>query len=640
MTEPIEKPRRAMLLPVLLGVLAVYLCGAVWFAQPRSVWSPDCGARLVQIQSILQHPPEWWITYPAENLDPQHQNSPLSFYESSHGGRQYVFYSFVFALLTAPLFSAFGYLGLALLPVLGGVGTVAATYLLARRLGARYPVAPALLLGLVTPVALYSVVFWDHAVLAAIATGALYLVVVGAETNRGRLWLAAGLLLGAGVWLHEILAPYLPALVVGGWWLRGRHSGLRNGALLIAGFLLFVVPLAWVNAKVYGSPLGPHLSNNRLGSGNEIASFLLKPDEWGPGALYTLFGWGDTSPGFTWQLKEWLVNPGAKFQRELTASAWMAVPILVWMVLGATGWWRRSWPLTCATVLGLCASAVWVLRHPDWPHSPFLACPLLLVAFCAPLRREAPSSEATVTAADDSARLGIQAVAMVTLLYTLINLLKPTLGGTEWGSRHLLSIYPALIVIGWLGLERLLPATGEAWRPGARPILSACAVLAAFSLALLVHGSLVVHRMHVNNRAMADTITGALDDVVVSTSWWAPMNGAPSYYDKRVVYAGDPEHPAPPLFQRLKEQGVQSYTLIGFHTRDLWAYSSPVGYMPMPGSDRHVSLGLVSARYVLMAPKPSAPVQQAPPTDSGLPPSHQLDVPSGSEVEVIPPSHR
>lgn len=632
MIEPIEKPRRPLLLPVTLAVLAVYIGGALWFAQARSVWSPDCGARLLQIQSILQHPPDWWISYPAESLDPDHRNSPLSFYESSHGGQHYVFYSFVFALLSAPLFSALGYFGLAVLPILGAAATVAATYALAGRLGARYPAAPALLLGLFTPLALYGMVFWDHAMLAGIATGALWLTVVGAESNRGRLWLAAGLLLGAGVWLHEILAPYLPALLAGGWWLRKRHGWVRNSALLIGGFLLLVVPLALVNARVYGSPLGPHLSNNRLGSGGEIAGFLMRPDEWGPGALYTLFGWGDSSPGFTWQLKEWLVKPNDRFRSELQASTWMAFPILAWAVLGLSGWWRRCWPAAWGAVIGLAASAVWVLRHPDWPHSPFLACPLLLLAFCAPFRREA-SGTATPEPADQARPL-LQAVLLVTLLYTLINLLKPTLGGTEWGSRHLLSIYPALVIAGWLAIERLLPTvTGES-RPEARPILAACAALAVLSLALLVHGARVVHGMHVNNRAMADTISATQDDVVVTTSWWAPMNAAPAYYGKKILYAGDLEHPAPPLFERMRDQGVKSYTLLGFHPRDLWAFSSQVGYLPVPGTDRRTPMGLTMARYRLLelAPQPESPAAE----DSGLPPQHQLQIPSG--VEIAPPT--
>jgi hypothetical protein len=617
MNEP-AAVRRSVTLPLaLLGVLIVYVLGATWYAKTGAIWSPDCGARLIQVQSILKHPPEWWISYPAVALDPDHQNSPLSFYEYTHHGRTYVFYSFLFALLNAPLFRAFGYFGLALLPMLGGLGAVAATYALGQRLRLRFPVVPALVAGLATPLALYSVVFWDHSILTGLATLAIYLALTGAARDRGRYWLAAGAVLGSGLWLHEILAPYVPALILGAWWLRGRHRWLRHSGLLLLGALAFAVPLLAANAQVYGAPMGPHMGNNRLGSPGAILEFLKTPAEWGPGALYTLIGWGDACPGFTWQLRDWLADPSPKFKSEIQASLWMAVPLAGWLLLGITGWWKRWWSATVVVALGLVANAVWVFQHPDWAHSPFLACPLLLLAFWAPLRSRG-QDEAT------HIRAGLfQALVVINGVYTLMNLLKPTLGGTEWGSRHLLSIYPSLVLLGWAAVEQLLPAPGETtWRPGTRPLVGTAALLLALSLPLLVHGSQSVYGMHRNNRAMADAIRQCPDDVVVTSVWWSSMNGAPAFFDKKILYAGDSDHPAPPLFERMRAHGVKSYTLVGFSEWDLSAFAGPLGYLPVQGTDRRAPLGLAMGRYMLGEVPPPAPAPA--PADPNLPPSVDL----------------
>lgn len=611
--------RRSYALPIaLIGVLAVYLLGALWFARTGAIWSPDCGARLIQVQSILKHPPEWWISYPAAHLDPDHQNSALSFYEFTHNGRTYVFYSFLFALLTAPLFQALGYFGLAILPVLGGLGAVAATYALGQRLRLRYPLAPALITGLATPLALYSMVFWDHAILTGLATFAIYLALTGATRNQGRYWLAAGAVVGAGLWLHEILVPYVPALILGAWWLRGRHRWLRHSGLLLLGVIAFAIPLLAINAKVYGTPSGPHLGNNRLGSPSAILEFLKTPAEWGPGALYTLIGWGDSSPGFTWQLRDWLAHPNPQFQRELQASLWMAIPLVAWLLLALTGLWRRWWPATLVVALGLVANSVWVLQHPDWAHSPFLACPLLLLAFWAPLRSGDPTDE------PERIRSGLfQALVLINGVYTLMNLVKPTLGGTEWGSRHLLSIYPSLVLLGWAAIERLLPSPVETtWRPGSKALVGVAGLLLALSVPLLVHGSQTVYGMHQNNRAMADAIRQCPDEVVVTSVWWSSMNGAPAFFDKKILYSGDAEHPAPPLFQRMRAQGVRSYTLVGFSVWDLSAFAGPVGYLPVQGTDRRAPLGLAMGRYMLGEVPPSAPAST--PADPNLPPSMDL----------------
>lgn len=596
----IAASRRALLAALAL-VFVAYAFGAYRIARTDSIWSPDCGARFIQVQSVLEHWPQWHVSYPAADLDPRHENSPLYFFEFNHAGRTYVFYSFLWALLSACLFRLFGFFGLVILPLLGGLGAALAVYGTARLLRLRHPVLPLLLVALATPLAVYSVVFWDHSVITGIAAAALYLGLRAVVTGRTQLWFGAGAVIGAGLWFHEILLPCIPALIVVAWWTRRKTPWLRAAAWLLLGTALLAVPLALVNQAVYGTPAGPHLSNNRMGSASSIAEFVLSPREWGPGAIYTLFFWGDTSPAFPWQLNDWLARPWPKFKQEMEASARMAIPVLLWIPLALSGGWRRRWiwPLSLLLFAGMIAGGVWVARHLEWAHSLFLASPLLVLAFAAG-RGEPDGSET---------RLLRQGIAVFAVVYLCLTLPKPTLGGTEWGARHLLVLVPALTLLASAAIENLLPK-GRNWQPGARPLLGGIGLLIALSFWLQIHGFRIVERMHERNREIARAIADTPDQVIVGAEWWPALNGAPSYLGKKMLFAGDTEHPALPLLERMRGASVRSFTLISYAPQiPIWTDALRyLGYVPVANATRSVGWGLTMSRYLLLdLPAPRAP---------------------------------
>jgi hypothetical protein len=127
------------------------------------------------------------------------------------------------------------------------------------------------------------------------------------------------------------------------------------------------------------------------------------------------------------------------------------------------------------------------------------------------------------------------------------------------------------------------------------------ALLLALSLALQAHGYRVVHAMHRDNRRLADAIAAAPDEVVVSSVWWAPLIAAPVYGRKQILYAGDPDHPAVPLFFRMRQADVPGYTLIGYDPYDLSSFALQAGYLPVANSAEPASVRLWRARYAVPA---------------------------------------
>ena len=587
-------PRFLLTAVVLLGILSVYLLGAHRLASTRSVWSPDSGARLIQVQSVADHWSEWSIPYPAEALDPAHENSPLVFYEYRHEGRSYIVYSFLFALISAVFLDAFGFLGLALTPILGGLGTSLAVFGLSRQLRFRFPLAPMVLVALATPVGLYSLVFWEHSLTTGLAAVALYFAVRAVSVGRSAYWFAAGVTAGCSIWLHEVLIPYPFALAIGAIWVH-RRKAARPLVALLGGVALLVLPLAFLNDAIYGTPLGPHLVNVRLGSTTAALGYLLKPWEMTLGAFFTLFGWGDSHALAAGGLARMLADPSQSTRWDLGVSLLMALPVLIWFGLAASTAWHRGWRrrLSILMFVGMLGSSAWVLLHPNQaPHSLFLVSPFLALAFAAPLRRTSDER--------DTSRLARQLLAVVMAAYTLAVLFSPTLGGTEWGSRYLLATVPALVVLAWSAVERFLPEQGAratgSWEPGAKPLLIGMALLVIAAVALQLRGYRVIHNMHRQNRELADAVVQTQDPVIVTGVWWIATAAAPVYPERQFLYA-DPSRTPTPLLERMRVDGVERFTWIGRSPREIVEQATDAGYVPLVTTLTRTAYDLYRMQY-------------------------------------------
>lgn len=105
-------------------VLLVYAIVALFVLPPAALWSPDEGAKLLQVQNLRWHDGQlsYAIRYTGQAIDPT-----LEFAQAdSFGllrireGQLYFQRLPLFPLMTLPFFAAFGMAGLYMLPALAG----------------------------------------------------------------------------------------------------------------------------------------------------------------------------------------------------------------------------------------------------------------------------------------------------------------------------------------------------------------------------------------------------------------------------------------------------------------------------------------------------------------------------------------
>jgi hypothetical protein len=259
--------RRAFLRsPVVAGLVLLCIYVGLSFANDsRAFFGTDTGGKVATLQAMEArddlHPD---VGYWAEALDPKGVAHPLAL--TRHIGDQWVNVTTLpMVYAAAPLYDLAGYRGVLLLPMIGGVLCAFAARALARRAGARGDLA-FWLVGLTTPVVVYSLDFWEHTLgLAAM----LWAIVLALDVREGRAgWrgaAVAGALFGLAATMRTEALVY--AAVAGGVVLwhraRSRRAGLVREA--VAGVVGLAAPLV-LNQLLEVAVLGEGLRAGRASS--------------------------------------------------------------------------------------------------------------------------------------------------------------------------------------------------------------------------------------------------------------------------------------------------------------------------------------------------------------------------------------
>lgn len=602
--------RRVWLLPALcwvtLGVL--YISLAWTLNNYHSIWSPDVGARFGMVHNWLAHGRLFYLEYANAAVDPAGRIFPLAGYSVHLPGGVCIVYPPLFPFLSALEYRLFGFGGLTLLPLLGGFGTLIVASATAKRLalGGRplLPLVPlTLILGLATPVLIYSVVFWDHSLEMFLTALAGYGMLrsleeahtgdgapageegrAGAPRARAGFALAAGAALGVGVWFHEAFLALFLAAALAGLSLLRLGPVRRAAGLLALGFVPPVLAWAAFNGAVYGAPTGPHL----MGPNN-----LLNPYH-----VHTALDPAALSRRVVSQL---LGAEGATGGVAVLGACLIAYPLCARLKFLA-----RLRPQGLALLhLAAAGAALVAILGASWVHGLFTATPLLVPALAAPFRpRPDPGGRAGL-APGGPFYAWVGRTCVVFILGVLLSGNDP---GLEWGSRYLLTALPLLVLLAAKAAEGQWRAAARGWKP---VVLAGFLALVGVSACSEARAWQAVRGDLVYSRALIRAARAAPSSVLVTDRWWLPPELTAGDLPQTQFLADTPEG-----------RSLFVATLAACRAPEFTYMGSPAGLMLFTQAVSHGNTpyalksawdggGLRLARFVLQAPtaaSASAPV--------------------------------
>jgi hypothetical protein len=260
-----------------LVLLCAYAGLSLALNDPRGTLGTDTGGKLATLRVMDQRgtlDPD--IGYWAESSDPKGALHPL--YYTYRVGDGWVNVTTLPMLYAAyPLYLVGGDRAILLLPMLGALLAALAARSLARRLGARTGWPAFWVIGLASPLAIYALDFWEHALgLGLMLWGVDWFLRAAGERGRVRDWVIGGALFGAAATMRTEALVYLA--VCGGiacllWLVRERNllAVIGRGLAVLAGAGVMLAANEVLERLVLGTSLrGARASGTAAAAGTSL----------------------------------------------------------------------------------------------------------------------------------------------------------------------------------------------------------------------------------------------------------------------------------------------------------------------------------------------------------------------------------
>ena len=510
------------------GLLIALIYGVcmAWLVPHDGLWIMDSGCKLIQAEGLVRGGGAYDIRWPGAALDPELKWAPIPYpFGLQIGGRLFLQYPPLFALVSSLPYRFMGFSGLYLLPCLAGLLLLPAVYGIAREAGGRPGAAPlaVLLTGLAGPVWFYSLSFWEHTLALAMLGWAVWAGLRHLRSGNAAPLAAAGLLCGLAVYFRDELY-----LWIGVWGAVLLVLSPRRRAFWAfpAAALLALAPLWWFNAGAVGHPLGHH--------------FAQASDTFAPASFIT-------------DRAEVIRNLFLRAHPQPLLSLLVSVPLLgLWLwrprLAGDRGRMAAGFMLLTAaagvvSLVGVAAAGS-PLHALLQSNGLFSAAPLLALGFL----RFPPDGEAGA-----QARKAL--LALLTGFAVLYAASAPPLSaqGIHWGCRFLLPLYPCMAVLTAHALARLWDVRS------ARP-----AAVLAVAVALLAQGYSVwlLAQRQAFTRDVARAVAARPERAVVTND--PLLTGAylaPLFHD-RLIFLARTTDEAARVQERLRKEGIRELAWI------------------------------------------------------------------------------
>ena len=521
------------LAPLFLAALILYLSIAWFFLGMKAPWSPDEGAKYLQLTNLRLEAGKLGldIPYGGRELDPS-----LEYALSEHPkdllrvvGDKLSFERLpVFTLAVWPLYQLFGAKGLVIFPALfGALCTVLAVSVCPppnRRLAMWVTIAFA------SPLFIYSTLFWEHSMATAFALAGAYLILndltdTGVSSNRRVLrWVLGGCALGAAAYVRLETILFSGALLFACWVLiEGRRSWV-----LLAGLVLILTLLPYQpahRALFQGQPLPSNaryinlpLAHLRTVRWRAIPDLLVGPPE--EGGIDA--GW----LGALWSAAA-ITSIAFSFNRS---------PALIWRTI------KQLCLMICAAI-----AAYFLFTSTPYraAHGLLFTTPWALLGFTRAAEVWA-YGESRMRVLIGTYTLGLVGYALIILG---IRASSPH-GGLEWGARFALTFYASLALIA-------------AWDWKSQPKIDRWMIIVIILLGVgfQVRGLLSIRNDLHTNGNLNQAILDLPEDQVLTDLWWLPLNAAPIQAGKEFYSIGSPGEGAS-LISVASERGIERVSLV------------------------------------------------------------------------------
>ena len=497
-------------------VLGVCLWLALRYAPALGFYSPDSALKWLQLKSLRFEAGalRTGLDYFGRSFDPQLRSIPLgeSFFAVREGEIELVWPPW-FALMSWPFQWVFGASGMRMLPALSACACGLFSARIAVRLaGARTRTSALVIAVLASPVIVYGMLAWEHAISSALACWGVWSWLAPPRaawrTALAGAVLALACAMRAEIWV--LCAALLTAALCTG--REERRAGVALGFALGCATLPFALWAVLHTEHALPANAARNFSHASLDYLRKTGADVLAVFSWGSADTLTWVGVGSTLT---------LVVASALDRRALAAHGGAAprkLAHLHGLSLGAY-----------ALIAGLLVGRR-LFEHGDTLHGLLESAPWLLLAL-------APGPGAS---AGRAARL----LWLSMLAYVLFYLLSITLfswagpnGGREWGPRFILPVFPLaapLLVLRWRqGL------TSAPWLRRAHQ----GSVLLCVSLAFALHvkGLSVVQRAERMQANLAQQLSLMPEGTLfVALEWWIPTLLASQFERRATFWVQDP----------------------------------------------------------------------------------------------------
>ena len=426
------------------------------------------------------------------------------------------------------------------------------------------------MLGLATPLAIYSLLFFEHTLAAMLVTLSLLMFLSIAAFRNGAasvakppLWMAAlsGVLLAVAIYFRSEL--YVLAAVMGGAYLFLAWKCQVKQAVIvwIGAFVLGLVPLWAFYAVTEGTLLPLHALWYFAGSGesqgNGPALGGIPPLRYIASAGWRVvpdFFFGPQNAALSPVLPLWAILLG------LLGLGLCLIAALLRLVRREAKLmiWRLSLLITGLSLILTSSAPALLATQPYYNlHGFLLASPFVALAISPstnPRRNIRPAPEIWLGA------ITLLYVGLHVFIISAFSGLGP-ISRHEWGQRYLLPAYPLLAVLSLLAAWRIWESTRNTLAE--KRLVVACiavwAMLGLVGLGFSIRGYAALHDERTQVAAWMELARSLPpEEPLVTDVWWLPLNLAADFYTRPIMLAqGDAR--LSEWATKMRQQGVGSF---------------------------------------------------------------------------------